>query len=91
MAIAPLKTDEEKIDDIHRAVNALQVAWNGGPGVWPPCVVHAERLAADAEKLAKLTKRSDWIIRIMLLCIGGGMVLTFLVEHQQLLKLLAKP
>ena len=86
-----MKTDEEKIDAIHDAVSRLEIAWNGGPGGWPPCVKHAERIASDAEKIAKLTKRSDWIVRGMLLAIGGAVVIGFLTEHQQILKLLAKP
>ncbi len=78
------KTLEEKIDFIHDSMIKYHTLWNGGPGTWPPCQQHTA-------ELLKIQKVQNWTVRLMLLVIGGGVVISFLIEHQQLLKLLAKP
>ena len=75
------KSMAEKVDEIHERVIRLDTLWNGGPGSWPHCQEHSE-------KISRIAKQNNWILRVMMLTMGGGITIIFLVEHQQLLQLL---
>jgi len=78
------QTDRELLQATHDAIIELQTKWNGGPGSWHVCGDHERRITL-------VQKRNGWVVKTMLLVIGGGAAIGFLIEHQQLLKLLARP
>ena len=40
-----------KVDETHDKVTTLTTMFNGGPGHWPSCVGHSEKLADHGDKI----------------------------------------
>lgn len=68
------KTLREKVDEIHETVLILKERIGGGLGTGDICKRHEESLRSAHRK-------ANWSIRMLVLAIGGGGVLLWLLSH----------